>query len=1171
MTALDFKAFRPTLSKVKLLQFHPVQPWLAFSDTNQLVTVWNWATEQVVCEFALPAAEESALQDAHFQLLKAYSSSGIPHVGMVRGLKGHRWLVLACETKVVLKDLRSGEMQEIPRGVLDTKVPTRVAFLFVNSPSLLGGGSSANDGTTTITPIVAVGTSSGTIFLVSLSSLQVQARLTAGHKAAVTSLVVVGAKEVGAPDILVSASADGSIAVWHPSTSAVKLPDKEIAPKLTFKAHDSEIHSALLIAAPSDSPDVGHLYLMTAGEDKRVAVWDAATWKEVARAKPLAKGVCNSMACSPRAGACCGGEPSMLLVSGERPCVWGMYPTSRQLETVLLANLEQLLLPGTKKVPKIYTLACHPLQPHLVAVGANAGVGLLSFSPSQPVPAAPLPLQLPSASDLESPRAGTPFRGCEYLFASDSALWRASFRQGWREDAAGKHLTADLRSKKSVARLPRTGRAEVGVSFDGSCCSVVWPEEGEFAIFRPTPSETWEKVDGGAGIAVAWAASAPTYAVIHTPRAGDAKKHKRKPSSKGKGDEDASIPSAAALAAGAIVQVYSAPADSMHVQQVCSEVGLGGELPLALHGGAMLAVACQKSARSGQRKGRLMRLVSWGSFKAVGAGSLVEPTWMAWDPDATILALGYPDALLLCSLRPTLSVLTSLPLQGTYCGVWQRHQLFVASPSVVHCIFIALQPGTAPIFAEVIRVASIGGGVGAQSVSVGNATAALPTEGTRCAGPVALIGMREGALWLVDARGLPFIIPMSHPGMRARSMAAHGDAAGACFLAEQGLWRHHHDSFARFIAAIAPKGAERALQLSGLTLEGEAKLARVAGNLRWALQVLVAAAVGADDRAALNAYALWHSRVAPGLTVGPLDRLVAGPGRKHRSKGPVMPPLESLVPPAPPPEEEQKKEEEVVPQEVEVEEPSQARRRQLLKILIPEDGELPISDDEPEEEQEQRKPEQDATAAFEAGSESDYDEVDFGRTGRHAVVPDPGVLIDWDQLLTTQPPPAAADDPLEERPTSVPAVLPHAGKSWVLDEATALVDAALIAGDKEVVAVAARLALQAAQGAPRRRQVEVLLQCARCDLLGDVTDAVSHMDEGAAASPVGQAISLAAALADDPHAVTAALQASGLAAAAAMYTHAWRNGDSIKALATWSNGLNTAIGGAAKYSVGQPT
>ena len=28
---------------------------------------------------------------------------------------------------------------------------------------------------------------------------------------------------------------------------------------------------------------------------------------------------------------------------------------------------------GQKKVPKVYQIACHPLQPHLVAVAANAG------------------------------------------------------------------------------------------------------------------------------------------------------------------------------------------------------------------------------------------------------------------------------------------------------------------------------------------------------------------------------------------------------------------------------------------------------------------------------------------------------------------------------------------------------------------------------------------------------------------------------------------------------------------------------------------------------------------------------------------------------------------------------------------------------------------------------
>lgn len=46
--------------------------------------------------------------------------------------------MLACETKVVLRDLRSGEVREVPRGLMDSRAPTRLAFLFVNSPSLLG-------------------------------------------------------------------------------------------------------------------------------------------------------------------------------------------------------------------------------------------------------------------------------------------------------------------------------------------------------------------------------------------------------------------------------------------------------------------------------------------------------------------------------------------------------------------------------------------------------------------------------------------------------------------------------------------------------------------------------------------------------------------------------------------------------------------------------------------------------------------------------------------------------------------------------------------------------------------------------------------------------------------------------------------------------------------------
>lgn len=43
--------------QVKLVEFHPVQPWIAYADTGNNVRVWDWMTQQVwyygmVCEAA---------------------------------------------------------------------------------------------------------------------------------------------------------------------------------------------------------------------------------------------------------------------------------------------------------------------------------------------------------------------------------------------------------------------------------------------------------------------------------------------------------------------------------------------------------------------------------------------------------------------------------------------------------------------------------------------------------------------------------------------------------------------------------------------------------------------------------------------------------------------------------------------------------------------------------------------------------------------------------------------------------------------------------------------------------------------------------------------------------------------------------------------------------------
>lgn len=49
---------------------------------------------------------------------------------------------------------------------------------------------------------------------------------------------------------------------------------------------------------------------------------------------------------------------------------------------------------GGKKTPKVYSVAVHPAQPHLVMVGTNVGSVLLGVDAPPPLAAAALPLQV---------------------------------------------------------------------------------------------------------------------------------------------------------------------------------------------------------------------------------------------------------------------------------------------------------------------------------------------------------------------------------------------------------------------------------------------------------------------------------------------------------------------------------------------------------------------------------------------------------------------------------------------------------------------------------------------------------------------------------------------------------------------------------------------------------
>ncbi|PKA61241.1 hypothetical protein AXF42_Ash006138 [Apostasia shenzhenica] len=127
------------------------------------------------------------------------------------------------------------------------------------------------------------------------------------------------------------------------------------------------------------------------------------------------------------------------------------------------------------------------------------------------------------------------------------------------------------------------------------------------------------------------------------------------------------------------------------------------------------------------------------------------------------------------------------------------------------------------------EVAVAGGGV---SVAVTR----FPPEQKRPMGPLVIVGVRDGVLWLIDRYMCAHALALSHPGIRCRCLAAHGDAVSAVKWASR-LAREHHDDLAQFMLGMGY--ATEALHLPGISKRLEFDLAMQSNDLKRALQCLL--------------------------------------------------------------------------------------------------------------------------------------------------------------------------------------------------------------------------------------------------------------------------------------------------------------------------------------------
>ncbi|WOK95751.1 hypothetical protein Cni_G04458 [Canna indica] len=130
---------------------------------------------------------------------------------------------------------------------------------------------------------------------------------------------------------------------------------------------------------------------------------------------------------------------------------------------------------------------------------------------------------------------------------------------------------------------------------------------------------------------------------------------------------------------------------------------------------------------------------------------------------------------------------------------------------------------------KVNEVAVAGGGV---SVAVTR----FPSEQKRPIGPLIVVGVRDGVLWLIDRYMCAHALSLSHPGIRCRCLAAYGDAVSAVKWATR-LSREHHDDLAQFMLGMGY--ATEALHLPGISKRLEFDLAMQSNDLKRALQCLL--------------------------------------------------------------------------------------------------------------------------------------------------------------------------------------------------------------------------------------------------------------------------------------------------------------------------------------------
>ncbi|KAF3434952.1 hypothetical protein FNV43_RR22039 [Rhamnella rubrinervis] len=810
--------------------------------------------------------------------------------------KGRHFLVICCENKAIFGlgdnagviydnlclcylDFLTSEVLVIFVMLLGNLVPESTCLIMEFLSRSVSGD----------VPLVAFGGSDGVIRVLSMMTWKLVRRYTGGHKGSISCLMTFVASSGEA--LLVSGASDGLLVVWSADHSQ---ESRELVPKLSLKAHDGGVVAAELSRVIGGAPQ-----LITIGADKTLAIWDTISFKELRRIKPVSKMACHSVAswCHPRAPSLdiltCVKDSHIWTI--EHPTYSALTRPLCELSSLLPPHV----VAPNKKI-RVYCMVAHSLQPHLVATGTNVGVIICEFDPRSLPAVAALPTPSGSREhsavfvverelkllNFQLSQTSNPSLGNNGSLSETGRLRGDTLEQ----------LHVKQMKKHISTPVPHDSYSVLSVSSSGKYLAIVWPDIPYFSVYKVSD---WSIVDSGSARLLAWDTCRDRFAILESalpvripviPKGGSSRKAKEAAAAAA---QAAAAAASAASAANVQVRILlddgtsnifttsiGGRTDPLFQQfNLCLYLDLEAvAFPFATYDDGFSNKSPTEAAPLN------FQLYSWETSQPIGS-LLPQPEWTAWDETVEYCAFAYQKYIVISSLRPQYRYLGDVAIPYATGGVWHRRQLFIATPTTIECVFV--DAGVQPIDIETkkmkeemklkeaqARAVAQHGELALISVE-GPLTAAqeriafrppmlqvvrlasfqhapsvppfltlpkhagvtrFPTEQKRPVGPLVVVGVRDGVLWLIDRYMCAHALSLSHPGIRCRCLAAYGDAVSAVKWASR-LDREHHDDLAQFMLGMGY--ATEALHLPGISKRLEFDLAMQSNDLKRALQCLL--------------------------------------------------------------------------------------------------------------------------------------------------------------------------------------------------------------------------------------------------------------------------------------------------------------------------------------------